>query len=150
MYLCKLLEYVPVKQFTLVAKEEAGVKMGYLCERALVRAKYVNLTRKEWGILKPFMEDQDLVHNHNISVVVKREKLFKLATVYFKEETHKKVLLDIHYHLNRSDNGYRDEKQLFAEVEKMLYEGKFEKNLIMGAYSRRRGQDHKKVYTKIA
>lgn len=160
MVLCKRLEYTPVRQFTWVQSENAGIKTAFICERAIVRMKFQNLSKKEYTNLLSYIEEPKKfdLHNHNVCVI-KREKLFKLATIYYREVDETRIILDIHYHLNQGDNGWRTKEQVIEDTNRMLGEaGCYEKQLVMGGYVRlkkhvmrgTKGVKHSvKVYKKV-
>lgn len=154
-----LYEYKPVRHFLLVLKENAGVKVAAVCERAHVRAKYCNLTKEEYKALVNYMEDADQFDfNHKNNCIINRERLYKLATVCYTENEGVKTIIDVHYHLNRSDNGLREIEQVKTDTWKILDEFGCKKELVIGGFERykrkvkrkTKGVKHNvKVYKKV-
>lgn len=137
MRLGKLYSYVPVHQYVMNIKEVAGVKTACVCEKAQVHAKYHNLTQNEFDVLKQYMIDADQFDfNHKNNCEVQRERTYKLATIAYTEEDGVKTVLDIHYAVQRSQNGYRTPEQVKVDVWKILEQEGFAKNLIIGGFER--------------
>lgn len=133
----KLYEYTPVRHFLLGLKENAGIKVAAVCERAHIRAKYCNLSKAEYNSVVNYMEDGDQFDfNHKNNCIINRERLYKLATVCYTENEGVKTIIDVHYHLNRSDNGYREIEQVKIDTWKILDELGYQKNLVIGGFER--------------
>jgi len=159
MRLSKLYSYVPVRQFVMNIKEVAGVKTACVCEKARIHAKYHNLTRNEFNVLKQYMIDADQFDfNHKNNCEIQRERLYKIATIAYTEVDGVKTVLDIHYPVQKSQNGYRTPEQVKVDAWKILEQEGFVKDLIIGGFERRTkhvkrrtpGVKHNvKVYKKV-
>ena len=159
MRLSKLYSYVPIRQFIMNHKEVAGVKTACVCEKVWIHAKYHNLTRNEFNALKQYMIDADQFDfNHKNNCEIQRERLYKIATIAYTEVDGVKTVLDIHYPVQRSQNGYRTSEQVKVDAWKILEQEGFTKNLIIGGFERRTkhvkrgtpGAKHNvKVYKKV-
>lgn len=159
MRLCKLYSYVPIRQFIMNVKEIGGVKTACVCEKVWIHAKYNNLTRNEFNVINKYMIDADQFDfNHKNNCEIQRERLYKLATIAYTEVNGVKTVFDIHYPIQRSQNGYRTPEQVKIDVWKILEQEGFTKNLIIGGFETKTkhvkrktpGVKHNiKVYKKI-
>lgn len=159
MRLSKLYSYVPIRQFIMNNKEVADVKTAIVCEKVWIHAKYQNLTRNEFNILKQYMIDGDQFDfNRKNNCEIQRERIYKLATIAYTEVDGVKTVLDIHYAIQRSQNGYRSSEQVKVDAWKILEQEGFTKNLIIGGFECRTkrvkrktpGVKHNiKVYKKV-
>lgn len=139
MQLCTLIDFESLSWYISNPKEKCGIKVAHCMEKAHIKAKYRNATKKEYQLLEPYIAEKDrIAAQTGKSFVYEREKLFNLATIYYKQDASTgmlPVVIDIHYHLNRSKNGYRNEADVRKNVNDMLLSFGYQKDLVMGGYT---------------
>jgi len=163
MRLRKLIDYNSKRRYIIKIGEKNDIKIGACIEEADIEAEYEAVSKKEQKYLEPYLKGKDLVKMKSGQVfIMKREnKRFNLATIYYKEnmspDLHP-VVIDIHYHLNHSDNGYRTGEETIKIVNELLVSSGYQKDLIIGGFTRTKKHKsknttctrrHSKVYTKV-
>lgn len=153
MFLAKLYKYEPIKNFVMVQKVENNILQAQVCQRALVRAKYANVTENEQN---SFARCTHIEKVNDRTYIVERTRVCDLATIYYRVINGQKEVFDIHYHKNGNRNGYRDEEQVIKDTNIILEECKFTQNLIIGGFMcnkittrRTRVKKHFKKYIKL-
>lgn len=134
MQLCKVIKNEPIKNFICVYGEENGIKHARVAQRTLYRAKYCQCTKKE---IKNFLENPCYTHVDQVKTdcwIIEREKVWNLATIYYREVNGVKEVFDIHYHKNSNINGKRTEAQVIEDANAILEECEFKLNLFIGGF----------------
>ena len=163
MRLRKLINYEPKRWYIIKMGEKNGIKIGSCIEEADIKAEYTSVGKREQKQLEPFLEGKELENMRagHVFTMERKSKRFNLATIYYREDASTDLLpvvVDVHYHLSRNSNGYRDEKDLIKTVEDMLVSFAYKKDLVVGGYGckkkhinrKTKGAKHqKKVYTKV-
>ena len=163
MRLRKIIDYQTKRWYISQKGEKNGIKIGTCIEEADVNAEYVAAGKKDQKFLEPYLEGEELVKMKagTVFTMERKNKRFNLATIYYREDTStesKPVVVDIHYHINRSDNGYRTQEQVIKTVNEMLISLGYQKELVMGGFARKKKRRSRntpnaihniKVYTKV-
>lgn len=163
MRLRKLIDYNSKRRYIIKIGEKNNIKIGACIEEADIKAEYEAVCKKEQKYLEPYLKDDDLVKMKSGQVFnMKREnKRFNLATIYYRDDTPHglpPVVIDIHYHLNHSDNGYRTGEETIKIVNELLVSLGYQKDLVIGGFARTKKHKsknttcvrrHSKVYTKV-
>ena len=134
MQLCKVIKNEPIKNFICVYTEENGIKHARVAQRTLYRAKYCQLTKKE---IKEILEKPCYTHVEQVKTdcwIIEREKVWNLATIYYREVNGVKEVFDIHYHKNGNINGKRTEEQVIEDAHAILEECGFNLKLFIGGF----------------
>ena len=168
MRLRKIISYEPQRWYILNSGEKNGIKIGTCVEEANITAEYVAAGKKDIPFLEPFVDAENLpkMKAGHVFTMTRKNKKFRLATVYYVggPSTHGfsqpllPTVIDIHYHLNRNDNGYRTQQEVIETVDNILTSFAYKKDLTIGAFARKKkhinrgtkGAKHqRKVYTKV-
>lgn len=163
MRLRKLIEFNSRRQYIIKIGEKNGIKIGCCMEEAYVKGEYEAASKKEQKRLEPYLKGADLVKMKAGQVfnIERENKRFNLATIYYREDAAtglSPVVIDIHYHLNHSDNGYRTGEETIKIVNEMLVSLGYQKDLVIGGFKRIKKHKskntsctkrHSKVYTKV-
>lgn len=134
MQLCKVISNKPIKNFICVYSEENGIKHARVAQRTIYRAKYCQCTKRE---IKNFLEKPCYTHVEQVKndcLIIEREKVWNLATIYYQEVNGVKEVFDIHYHKNSSINGKRTEEQVIEDANAILEECGFKLKLFVGGF----------------
>lgn len=163
MRLRKLIEFNSRRQYIIKMGEKNGIKIGACIEEAYVKGEYEAASKKERKTLEPYLKGADLVKMKAGQVfnIERENRRFNLATIYYREDASaglSPVVIDIHYHLNRCDNGYRTPQEVVETVDNILTSFAYKKDLTIGAFASKKkhinrgtkdAKHRKKVYTKI-
>ena len=168
MRLRKIISYEPQRWYILNSGEKNGIKVGSCIEEANITAEYESVGKREQKQLEPFLKGEELekMRAGRVFTMTRKNKKYNLATVYYVggPSTHGfshpllPTVIDIHYHLNHSDNGYRTPEEVVETVENILTSFAYKKDLTIGAFARKKkhvnrgtkGAKHqRKVYTKV-
>ena len=92
------------------------------------------MTKKE---IKEILEKPCYTHVEQVKTdcwIIEREKVWNLATIYYREVNGVKEVFDIHYHKNGNINGKRTEEQVIEDAHAILEECGFNLNLFIGEF----------------
>ena len=163
MRLRKIIEYQTKRWYISQKGEKNGIKIGTCIEESDITAEYDSAGKKDQKFLEPYLEGEELVKmkTGRVFTMERKNKRFNLATIYYREDMSTgllPVVVDIHYHINRSDNGYRTQEQTIKTVNEMLISLGYQKELVMGGFARKKKHKSRntpnvihnvKVYTKV-
>lgn len=163
MRLRKLIDYHSKRWYIIKMGEKNGIKIGACIEEAYVKGEYEAASKKEQKSLEPYLKGDDLVKMKSGQVfnIERENRRFNLATIYYRDDVStglSPVVIDIHYHLNHSDNGYRTKEEIIKIVNDLIFSLGYQKDLVIGGFTRTKKHKskntsctkrHSKVYTKV-
>ena len=142
MQFIKQLEYTPIRQFILRHKVKDGVVEAFVCERARIRTQVAQVSKKEYAQIMHVVEDPSTLQGGKI--VLNREKLVNLATIYFLETEGEPLVFDIHYHTDGHRNGIRTKEEVKTDVLAILKNAGYKVGLSVGAFMCHKVSKHNK------
>lgn len=168
MQLNKLIDYKPQRWYIIQIGEKDGIKMGACIEEADLTARYSQVSKSDQKYIDPYLDEENrkLMLAGQPITVTRKSKRFNLATIYyvggpskygFSQPLLPKVI-DIHYHVDGTRNGYRSLEEVKKTVDDILMSFAYQKDLVIGGFAghkkhvmrNTKGAKHKKkTYTKV-
>lgn len=155
MKLIHIIKNEPIKNFIGVTSEKDDIKCACVCQKVMFKAEYECLSKvdRSHALKSPFAQQID-----EMIITVERERIFNLASIYYREIDGVKKIFDIHYHSGKTLNGFRTEDCVVKDTNAILEDNGYVLDLVVGGFMGRkrrvkvhtRGVKHvKKTYKKL-